>query len=441
MGRRPKELPKPKVKRIKLKKPLQAPKGMVDLLPEEDLYRRKIFKVVQEIADFYGFGRIETPLLEETTLFLHGTGPSSEIVQKQMYNLKTPGGDELSLRPEYTPNIVRAYLENGLFNWPKPVKLFSWGPVCRYEQPQRGRYREFWQFNFEILGEGDAIYDSMIIQIFFNIFSELKIKDLIIELNTLGCDYCRPLWSKDLKTYFRSRAKHLCSDCQRRLKINPLRILDCKNENCQVFKEKAPKMINYLCPACRNHFKQLMEYLEELGLPYEINHYLVRGLDYYNRTVFEIREVEDNLALAGGGRYDYLVEMLGGKPTPGVGGAGGVERLVEIMKKRNLPPEKLPEPKVLLALIGEAAKKKGLKLLEILRKAKIETAESFGRESLKAQMRYADKLNVPFVLILGQKEAFDETVIIRDMKSGLQEVIRWEKIVEELKKRLKNAIV
>lgn len=441
MGRRPKEPPKPKVKRIKLKSPLQAPKGMVDILPEENLYRRKISKIVQEVADFYGFGTIETPILEETTLFLHGSGPTSEIVQKQMYNLRTRGGDQLSLRPEYTPNIIRAYLENGLFNWPKPVKLFSWGPVFRYEQPQRGRYRQFWQFNFEILGEGDAIYDAMIIQIFYNIFNDLKIKDLIIEINTLGCDNCRPFWVKELKNYFRARRKHLCSDCQRRLKLNPLRILDCKNENCQVFKEKAPKMINYLCIQCRNHFKQVMEYLEEISLPYEINHHLVRGLDYYNRTVFEIRETQDNLALASGGRYDYLVEMLGGKSTPGVGGAGGVERLVELMKKRGLPPEKLAEPKILLALIGEPAKRKGLKLLETLRKAKINVAESFGRESLKAQMRYADKLKVSFVLIIGQKEAFDDTVIIRDMNSGLQEVVRLERIVEELKKRLKNAIV
>ena len=424
-----------------MKKIIQAPKGMPDILPEEDFYRRKIFKVVENLADYYGFGRIETPILEDSQIFLHGTGPTSEIVQKQMFNLRTRGGDRLSLRPEFTPNTIRAYLENGLFNLPKPVKLFSIGPLFRYEQPQRGRYRQFWQYNFEAIGDEDPIYDALIIQIFYNSFVDLKIKDLLIEINTIGCDNCRPIWRKHLKSYFRSKLKKLCPDCQRRYKLNVLRILDCKNENCQVFKEGAPKMLDYLCRECHNHFKTLLEYLEELSLPYAVNHSLVRGLDYYTKTVFEIKETTDNLALCGGGRYDYLVEILGGKHTPAVGAAAGVERLAEILKNKQAKPESVFKPKVFLVLIGEIAKKKGLKILEMFRKANIWLAESFGKDSIRAQLRQADRAGTPFALILGQKEAMDDTIILRDMKSGVQETIILEKIVEELKKRLKNVIV
>lgn len=439
MGRRPKGLVVKKVKRVKLKKILQAPKGMPDILPDDDIFRRKIYKVSQDLADYYGFGKIETPLLEESQVFLHGTGPTSEIVQKQMFNLKTPGGDKLSLRPEFTPNLIRSYLENGMMNWPKPVKLFTFGPLFRYEQPQRGRYRQFWQYDFEVIGEQDPIYDAMVIQIFYNSFLNLKIKDLIIDVNTIGCDNCRPIWHKNLKLYFHSKLKKMCPDCQRRFKINPLRILDCKNEMCQPFKEKAPKMLDYLCRDCHNHFKSLLEYLEELGLPYVINHSLVRGLDYYTKTVFEIHETKDNLALCGGGRYDYLAEVLGGRATPAVGGAAGVERLVDILKSRQTSTDSIYKPKVFLISIGELSKKKCLKILETLRKLNIVAAESFGKDSIKAQLRQADKMNVPFALILGQKEALDGTIIIRDMKCGMQEVINIEKLESELDKRFKNA--
>lgn len=437
MGRRPKDYMKNKIKRPKMKTILHAPKGMPDILPEGNVLRRKIFKLVEEMSNFYSFGQIETPILEETKLFMHGSGPTSDIVKKQMFTLKTPGGDSLSLRPEFTPNIARAYLENGMYNWPKPVKLFSWGPVFRYEQPQRGRYRQFWQCNFEILGSSDPIYDVLTIQIFYNLLTELKIKNLLIEINTIGCDNCRPIWHKNLKTYFHSKQKSLCPDCKNRLKTNPLRILDCKNESCQSLKEGAPKMIDYLCSECRNHFKQVLEYLETIGLPYNINHNLVRGLDYYTKTVFEIRKADDNIALCGGGRYDYLIEMLGGKPTPAVGGAAGVERLVEIIEK-NQKSETSFKPKVFLIAIGDLAKQKSLKYLEDLRRVKINTAESFAHESLKAQLRQADKFEVPYVIIIGQKESIDNTVILRDMKASTQEIINGEKLVEELKKRFKN---
>jgi len=439
MGRRPKDFFKNKIKRPKMKNILLAPKGMPDILPEENALRRKIFKIVEELADFYGFGQIETPILEETKLFLHGTGPTSDIVQKQMFNLKTPGKDLLSLRPEFTPNIIRAYLENGMFNWPKPVKLFAWGPVFRYEQPQRGRYRQFWQCNFEVLSSSDPIYDFLIIQIFYNLFNELKLKDLIIEINTIGCDNCRPIWHKELKNYFRSKRKFLCSDCKNRLKTNPLRILDCKNESCQALKADAPKMLDYLCSECRNHFKTVLEYLEGMDLPYTINPYLVRGLDYYTKTVFEIRKTDDNLALCGGGRYDYLTEMLGGKPTPAVGGAAGVERLVEFLKKNK--KIELTKSKIFIVAIGELAKQKALKYLEILRKAHMQASESFARESLKSQLQQADKIGAHYAIIIGQKEALDDTIILRDMRASVQEIINGSALVDELKKRFKNDII
>jgi len=442
MGRKPKDSIVKKVKHQKLKKIIQAPKGMPDILPEDDQFRRKIYKVAHEVADYYGFGKVELPIAEETNLFLHGTGATSEIVQRQMFSFKTPGGDQLSLRPEFTPNLMRVYLEKGFFNLPKPVKLFTYGPLFRYEQPQRGRYRQFWQYDFEVIGDGDPIYDALTIQLMYNTLNDLKIKNLLVEVNTIGCDNCRPIWRKNLKNYFHSKLKKLCSDCQRRYKNNILRILDCKSEQCQPIKENAPKMIDYLCHDCRSHFKSLLEYLEELQLPYEINHRLVRGLDYYTKTVFEIRETDDNLALCGGGRYDYLVEILGGRPTPAVGAAVGVERLVEILKnKQTRVTDNSQKNRLFLIILGEQAKKKGLGLMETLRKANINVAESFGKDSLKAQLRQADKMNSPFVLIMGQKEAIDNTVIFRDMKSGVQELINIDNIGEELKKHIKNFIV
>ena len=418
----------------------QSPTGMHDILLEEQKYFQKIYEVCEDIANFYQFQKIETPILEETELFSRGIGFSTDIVGKQMFTLRTKGGDYLTLRPEFTASIVRAYIEHGMFNLPQPVKLWYFGPCFRYEHPQAGRFRQFWQFGFEVLGEESPVIDTQVIQIFYNILREIRLKKLIIEINSIGDNQCRPYYKKLLVSYFRSREMALCADCRRRLRENPLRILDCKEEKCQRIISQAPQMIDHLCESCHSHFKEVLEFLDEIGLPYHLNPYLVRGLDYYTKTVFEIYEESPGGralgALAGGGRYDALTKLLGGKDTPGCGGAGGIERIINLMKTRQLRLKKEREPEIFLAQLGNLGKRKSLRLLEDFRKAKIQIAESFGRDSLKAQLARADKLGVKHTLILGQQEALEGTIIVRDMASGKQETIKIEKVVREMKRRI-----
>ncbi|HOW12706.1 MAG TPA: histidine--tRNA ligase [Candidatus Pacearchaeota archaeon] len=429
-----------------MKKPkFQSPTGMHDILPEDQKYFKKIYDVVSSVADFYGFSKIDTPVLEDAEIFSRGTGEATDIVKKEMYILKTKGGDFLALRPEWTPSVIRAYIEHGMYNLPQPVKLWYFGPCFRYEHPQSGRYRQFWQFGFEVIGEKNPVIDAQIIQICYNILKELKIKNLIVEINSIGDNQCRPYYKKLLTNYLKSREVSLCSDCKRRIKENVLRVLDCKEEKCQIIKSEAPQILDYLCDECKAHFKEVLEFLDEIELPYNLNPYLVRGLDYYTKTVFEIfyldsqSEKDIGNALGGGGRYDKLVKVLGGKDVPAAGAALGVERIVELMKKENIEVlEKEENFPVFLAQLGSLAKKKSLRILEDFRKSKIKIAESLGRDSLKAQLNKANKLNVKYCLIIGQKEALDNEVILRNMETGHQETIKIENVVEEVKKRLKK---
>ena len=425
------------------KKPkFQSPTGMHDVLPEDQKYFQKIYEVCQDMANFYGFQKIETPILEETELFSKGIGLATDIVGKQMYSFRTKGGDYLTLRPEGTAPVVRAYIQQGMFNLPQPVKLWYFGPFFRYEHPQAGRFRQFWQFGFEIFGEESPVIDVQTIQIFYNILRELRLKNLIIEVNSIGDSQCRPYYKKLLVSYFRSRESALCADCRRRLRENPLRILDCKEEKCQPVKAQAPQMIDHLCEECHKHFREVLEFLDEIELPYHLNPYLVRGLDYYTKTVFEIfentEEGQKQGALAGGGRYDALVKLLGGKDTPASGGAAGIERIIALMKAKGIKFLEPAPAKVFLAQLGNLAKRKSLKILEDFRRQKILISESFGRDSLKAQLARANKIGAKYALILGQKEALEGTIIIRDMATGRQETVKLEKVVKEMEKRLKK---
>ena len=427
------------------KKPkFRAPSGMHDILPEDQVYFQKVYTVAGNIANFYGFQKIDTPIVEETELFSKGIGLATDIIEKQMYAFRAKGGNYLALRPEFTAGLVRAYIEHGMFNLPQPLKFYSGGPLFRLERPQAGRFRQFHQINFEVFGEEDPVIDAQIIQIFYNILKELKFKNLIIEINSIGDSQCRPYYKKLLVSYFRSREGSLCADCRRRLRENPLRILDCKEEKCQPVKAQAPQIVDHLCEECKSHFKEVLEFLDEIDLPYRLNPYLVRGLDYYTKTVFEIIEdTEEGQklgSLVGGGRFDALVKLLGGKDTPACGGAAGVERIIEVIKgkaKKEAIPSG-PAKKFFLAQLGELAKRKSLKLFEEFRKAKVPIAESLGKDSLKTQLRLADKAGANYTLILGQKEALEGTVIIRDMKTGKQEIVKIEKAVNEMKKRLKK---
>jgi histidyl-tRNA synthetase len=419
----------------------QRPTGMHDILPEDQKHFQKIYNVCETLLNFYGFKRIDTPILEDTALYEKGTGLATDIVQKQMFVLKTKGGDSLTLRPEFTPGIVRAYLEHGMQTLPQPVKLYSSGPVFRYEHPQAGRYRQFHQFNLEVIGEGDPVIDAQIIQIFYNILTELKFKKLIIEVNSIGDNQCRPYYKKLLANYFRSRDAALCADCRRRLKENPLRVLDCKEEKCQREVSQAPQIIDHLCEECHRHFKGVLEFLDEIELPYRLNPYLVRGLDYYTKTVFEIFEdTEEGRkmgALAAGGRYDALIKLLGGEDTKAVGGALGIERATSLVKGV-VGQKPAGHTQVFLAQLGNMAKRKSLKLLEDFRRVKIQAAESLGRDSLKSQLKMADKLEAKYTLLLGQKEALEGTIIVRNMQNGRQETVKLEKVVKEMQKKLKK---
>jgi histidyl-tRNA synthetase len=421
----------------------QRPTGMPDILPEGQKYFQKIYLAAEQLFSFYGLKRIDTPLLEDTALYEKGTGLSTDIVQKQMFSLKTRGGDLLTLRPEFTPGLVRAYLEHGLQVLPQPVKLYSFGPVFRYEHPQAGRFRQFNQLDLEMIGDGDAVLDAQTIQIFYNLLKELKFKKLIVEINSIGDNQCRPYYKKLLTSYFRSREAALCPDCRRRLKDNPLRVLDCKEEKCRREVSQAPQIIDHLCEECHKHFKSVLEFLDEIELPYRLNPYLVRGLDYYTKTVFEIFEDTDEGrsvgTLAAGGRYDGLVKLLGGEDTKAVGGALGVERVVALLKERGLEGHKEGgQAQVFLAQLGGMAKRKTLKLLEDFRQVKVRAAESLSKDSLKSQLKAADKLGARYTLLLGQREALEGTIIVRDMQNGRQETVKLDKVVKEVQKKLKK---
>jgi len=428
----------------------QTPTGMHDILPEDQFLYERISRVVDDVAKFYGFGKIDTPLLEDAALYERGTGMTTDVVEKQMYTLKTKGNDILALRPEFTPGIARSYIQHGMIALPQPVKLYAYGPLFRYEHPQAGRFRQFHQVDFEVFGEQSSALDAQIIQIFYVILKELKFSHLIIEVNSIGDNQCRPYYKKLLANYLRPRQNSLCADCRRRIRENPLRTLDCKEEKCQRVRAQAPQIIDHLCEECKSHFKSLLEFLDEADLPYHLDPYLVRGLDYYTKTVFEIfsekptetiKEGEETFqrsALVGGGRYDGLTRLLGGKDVPASGAAAGVERIISLMKEMQLVPLSEPASRIFLAQLGDLPKKKSLKLLEEFRKAKIQIAESLGRDSLRTQLARADKLGVEYTLILGQREVLDGTIAIRKMDTGEQDIVNLENVAEEMKKRLKK---
>lgn len=413
----------------------RSPRGMHDILPDDFLYRDKVEKSLRSNAEAYGFEHIDTPIAEDAKLFERGTGATSEVVEKQMFLIK--GRDSLALRPEMTPGVMRAYIQSGLFRTLIPGKFFYYGPMFRHERPQAGRLRQLWQAGFEILGSPDPVYDAQIITATLRMIEGVKIKNLSIKINSIGCKTCRTAYVKKLKDYYRPKTSKLCKDCQRRYKDNPLRMLDCKEAKCQPFKEHAPMMLDSLCNACKSHFKTVLELLDGIGVVYVVDPLLVRGLDYYTRTVFEVFAQDVDFALAGGGRYDYLSAALGGPKVSGVGSAAGVDRIMEVMKMQNIAPQKRRKVQAFVVYMGEQAKRVAFRLVETLHAGGICAAESFSKESLKAQLRSADREEAPLALIVGQREVFEDVVILRNMKTGNQETVPMKKIVEVVKKRLK----
>ncbi len=414
---------------------------MHDRLPVDAPYWEKLESVTKEIARDHGFGRLETPILEYADLYNKTTGEESDIVEKEIYIVRTKGDDILALRPEYTPGVCRAYLENSMSRLGQPQKLFYIGPVFRHDRPQLGRYRQFTQVGFEVIGgASDPIYDAQIITIASDILKEMKIKNPLLKINSIGCRTCRPVYKRQLYTYYKTHEKELCADCVRRLKSNPLKLLDCKEEKCVALRAKAPNILDKLCVTCAAHFKAVLEYLDEVKLPYMLDNTLVRGLDYYSRTVFEFipdGKEADLGSVVGGGRYDYLMETIGVHNTvPALGFALGAERLIAVMKQREISfPDRIGK-KIFLAHAGELAKKKAFALIRELRAEGLIVSEALAKESLGAQLKVADKEGVGFALILGQKEIYEEAIILRDLRSGAQESVPLAKLVAEIKRRL-----
>ena len=423
---------------------LQPPRGMRDILPGEQPYWQQVRRVLNRASQEYGFQRIDTPVVEYANLFIRSVGEGTDIVDREMYVFATKGGDKVALRPEFTASVARAYIQHGMNVLPKPVKLFSTGSVYRYDRPQEGRYREHWQANFDILGEQDAILDAQLIQLACRVVNNLGIKNIQFQINSIGCSQCHKDYEDLLISYFESKKHKLCQNCRERIKTNPLRILDCKEDKCAQVSFSAPQIIDHLCLECRVHFKSLLEYLDELDLPYVINPRMVRGLNYYTKTVFEIWSGEEGgkkQSLGGGGRYDGLIKSLGGEDTPAIGFALGMDRLVIEMQRVNAKPYRDSKPRVFLEQLGDLAKRKSLKLFAELEKNGILVAESFGRGSLKSQLRAADRIGVEVTLIVGHKEAIDGTVIVKDMTTGSQEIVTTEKLPLLIKKLLKSGVV
>lgn len=432
-----KEIKKSKKKQ---KKGLISPKGMRDIMNREYYNFQGFFEKAQEVAVYYGFNPIETPILEHKEIFTSGIGEGTDIVDKEMYLLQTKGGDHLALRPEHTGALMRAYIQHGMQNMPQPVMFYQYGPVFRHDRPQRGRYRQFWQFDLDILGNDKSIMDALVIKIGMSILEEAGAKKLSIEINSIGDKECRSIYLKELVSYYRKHKNSMGLIDIARLKNNPLRILDSKDEKIKEINKNAPDSISFLCSPCKKHFKEVLEYLEEMNIDYIINKNLVRGLSYYTRTVFEVyteNEEEDGLSvqIASGGRYDYLARQIGGKKDiPAVGFSIGVDRVVGSPWYKNLSPRILKKPKIYFIQLGPEAKLKSLNIIDMLRKAHIPIAQALSKDSLSSQLAIAEKLNIPYALIFGVKEALDSSVIVRDMSNRSQETIKLNKLVEYFKK-------
>lgn len=416
----------------------QRPTGTLDILPEDQHYWDHVRARARHLAELAGFERIDVPVFEVTELFARGVGQGTDIVDKEMYSFTDRGGHEVTLRPEFTAGVVRAYIENGLRVRPQPQKLYSFGPIFRYERPQAGRYRQHTQFNVEILGEQDPAADVEVMALVWDLYAGLGFRDLEFQLNSTGCPRCRPGYVAVLKAHYAEHRHVICEDCHRRLERSPLRVLDCKVDQCRPVIAGAPHFLDHLCEECAEHFHTLREYLELLDRRYVINHGLVRGLDYYTKTVFEVwaAGIGAQAAVCGGGRYDGLIELVGGPPTPGVGVAVGLERIILVMKGLEVTVPFLPKPPVFLAHLGPRARREALRLVDALRREDVGAWIAFGERGLKSQLREASKRSVRYAVILGEEELATGAAVVRDMQAGEQSRVELADLVEWLKARV-----
>jgi histidyl-tRNA synthetase len=395
----------------------RSPRGTQDVLPEDSHYWRFVEEQARRHALRCGYGEIRTPTIEETSLFLRGVGEGTDIVDKEIYSFKDKGDNDLALRAEGTAPIMRAYLQHNLQQHPAPVRLFSIINAFRYDRPQAGRYREFHQLDCEAIGDTDPLVDAELVLLLWDFLNGVGLQNLTVQLNSIGDNACRPQYREALRTYFSNHESGLCEDCRHRLASNPLRILDCKNPRCEPVISGAPRTIDYLCDACREHFDRVKEYLQIRNVPFTINPKLVRGLDYYTHTVFEVwpATVGAQSALGGGGRYDGLAEQIGGPSTPGVGFAIGLERVILNLKEQGVEPPNAPPVHVYFVVMDEGGRKQALRMATQLREHDIPSTIGTRGRSVRAQMRQANSLGARFAAILGGDELQTQEVTLRDL--------------------------
>ncbi len=412
-----------------------APRGTNDILPPESSKWQYIEKVTHDLFNNYNYQEIRTPIFEYTELFQRGIGEVTDIVEKEMYTFEDKGGRSITLRPEGTASVIRSFLENKIYGQAQPSKYYYIGPMFRYERPQSGRFRQFHQLGVEAVASNDPALDAEIISLGIRLLEKLGLKDLDVHLNSVGCKSCRPKYVEKLKIYLNNHKDELCDNCKERIERNPLRVLDCKNESCQSVIKNAPKITEHLCKECEVHFSKVQNYLDILQIDYLVNPLLVRGLDYYTNTAFEIKDnalgAQDTVF--GGGRYNGLAEEIGNRDIPGIGFALGIERLLLSLEAQDIEIPVKASVDLYITVIGDRAKKEAFKLLDILRKAGFKTEIDYLGRSVGSQMKSADRMNAQYTIILGENELKSSTATIRNMESGNEKEIKLNNLVEEMK--------
>jgi histidyl-tRNA synthetase len=414
-------------------KKYSALKGTQDILPPDIHIWQKVEEVVRDVFTAYGFQEIRAPIIESTDIFTRSIGETTDIVEKEMYTFSDKAGRSVTLRPEGTAPIVRCYVENHLYNLPPPQKFFYSGPMFRYERPQAGRFRQFFQIGAEAFGIGGPKIDAEVLSMLRLFFEKIGLKGLSFEVNSIGCEKCRPDYRKALVNFFSDSIDNLCPDCKRRFDYNPLRILDCKVYTCIKLREGAPRVTDFLCSKCREHFNTLLSLLTLLHVPHATNPDMVRGLDYYTGTTFEVKsdQLGAQNAVAAGGRYDRLVEDFGGPPTPAIGFAIGMERIITLLK--SIRNENIPVPEVFIATIGTAAEKEGLLIADRLREKGIWIELGYANNSLKSQLRRADRLSALYMLIIGDDEIASGKLKWKRLSDGTGGEIPFREVYDFLK--------
>jgi histidyl-tRNA synthetase len=419
---------------------IKAVRGVKDILPGEVEKWQFVERIAREVFERYGYAEIKVPIFEPTHLFSRSIGETTDIVEKEMYSFEDQGGEKLTLRPEATAGICRAYVEHKMHQQPGFVKFYCIGPMFRYERPQAGRFRQFYQIDVEAIGEASPVVDAEVLTMLMTFLRQLGLPKLSLHLNSLGDAACRPRYREELKSYIRRHLDQLCAECQSRFERNPLRVLDCKKEGCRAVMREAPQTMAFLCDPCRQHFETTVDLLAGVGITYVLDPKLVRGLDYYTRTTFEV--IAEGLgaqnSVTGGGRYDGLVEEIGGPPTPGIGFAIGFERLVTVLEHHGLTvPE--PRPQVFVAPLGVAALRAAFVLVERLREAGFHAEMGYDEKSLRSQLRRANKLGAAFTVMLGERELAAGKVALKAMQGGEQEEVSLDEVVAQLQRRMQLA--